>query len=373
MSEMKRIIQVGIGGYGGYYLRYFLDVEELGIESQCTLVAGVDPRAEHSSRYQDLQEKNIPIYADLQETLDNHQVDLVIIATPIHTHLPLTQIALAHGASVLLEKPLCGSLAEADAMQVAEDAAEGFVAIGFQWHYVDPTRALLADMQSGDLGKLQSLKSIALWPRNHDYFNRSTWAGARLAANGAAVYDSPVMNACAHYLYHQLLIIGGGEAASAKLEDQRLMRANDIENFDTAALRYTVGDVEGLFIVSHSIDQQFGPHAVYQFEHAAVHYEIESGWTAHFTNGEKRVYGLPDAHDGYEKIEACLRRLNGEPTATCRIADARQHVALVEQLKDVQIIAAPANSLRKGDDATWVDGLYDQLMDAYTEYRLPNL
>ena len=39
----------------------------------------------------------------------------------------------------------------------------------------------------------------AAWPRYFNYYARNNWAG-KLAMNGTWVFDSPVNNACAHYL-----------------------------------------------------------------------------------------------------------------------------------------------------------------------------
>ncbi len=369
-EEKIKVIQVGIGGYGGWYLGHLFLAKDFEGERNWEFVAGVDPRPESSNHYQSMLDQGIPVYADLSEALEKHSADLIIICTPIHTHLPLTKLALESGANVLLEKPLCGSVAEADALQEAEDAVDGFVAIGFQWHYAQATQDLLADIRAGVLGKLQSVKTVALWPRNHTYYGRAGWAGARQTPDGIPVFDSPAMNACSHYLYYQLLIIGGGEAASAELSDARLMRANDIENNDTTAIAYKSGDVDGLFITSHSIEKRTGPHGEYVFENATITLDEAQCLRAEFNNGETKTYGVPEA--GRQKIEACFDQIRGKESIQCRIADARKHIELIEQLKDVPITEAPSDRVEKNEEATWVSGLYDELLAAYEQGELPD-
>lgn len=51
---------------------------------------------------------------NIAEVLENKKVDIVSIATPVHTHYALAKQALTAGKHVLVEKPLTGSVAEAE-------------------------------------------------------------------------------------------------------------------------------------------------------------------------------------------------------------------------------------------------------------------
>ena len=51
---------------------------------------------------------------NVAEVLENKKVDIVSIATPVHTHYALAKEALTAGKHVLVEKPLTGSVAEAE-------------------------------------------------------------------------------------------------------------------------------------------------------------------------------------------------------------------------------------------------------------------
>ena len=52
-------------------------------------------------------------FAHLSEMLQADCVDAVLIATPTHTHVELTQLCLDAGVHVLVEKPLAPSVAQA--------------------------------------------------------------------------------------------------------------------------------------------------------------------------------------------------------------------------------------------------------------------
>jgi predicted dehydrogenase len=57
---------------------------------------------------------SIPVLADPAEVFRSPDIDLVVIATPNHTHFDLAQRALCSGKHVVVEKPLATTFAEAE-------------------------------------------------------------------------------------------------------------------------------------------------------------------------------------------------------------------------------------------------------------------
>ena len=75
-------------------------------------------------------------YADYRELVADGDVDAVLIANPNAYHAPVTLAAIAAGKHVLVEKPMCMTLAEADAIIAAEAAARGLVVqVGYMRRY----------------------------------------------------------------------------------------------------------------------------------------------------------------------------------------------------------------------------------------------
>ena len=72
------------------------------------------------------------MYPDLGELLAAVEVDVVIISTPIQTHVPLAELALRAGADVLLEKPPAASLAEFEHLLSVIDETGRSCQVGFQ-------------------------------------------------------------------------------------------------------------------------------------------------------------------------------------------------------------------------------------------------
>ncbi len=132
------IALVGLGGYGDIYARMLLTG---AAQHGARLVAGIDPYAERTGNLEKFRQAGIPVYADLASFFGQAKADLVVISTAIHLHAPMTLQALAQGAHVLCEKPVCATLEEYEQMLEAEKRTGKFVAIGYQWSYRAPSRS----------------------------------------------------------------------------------------------------------------------------------------------------------------------------------------------------------------------------------------
>jgi len=98
---------IGMGYWGPNLARNFATADG------CALVMCCDKdrrRLEKTAR----QYPAATMTDSLAEVLDNKTVDVVSIATPVHTHYSLAKSALAAGKHVLVEKPLTGNVAEAE-------------------------------------------------------------------------------------------------------------------------------------------------------------------------------------------------------------------------------------------------------------------
>jgi predicted dehydrogenase len=104
-----RVIKVGLCGHG-YWGRNLL--RTFASDAQLEVVAVSDIRESARERVRRTSTA-IRLYADGTEVIDNPEVEAVAIATPAATHFSLARRALARGKHVLVEKPMCASVAEA--------------------------------------------------------------------------------------------------------------------------------------------------------------------------------------------------------------------------------------------------------------------
>lgn len=167
---MKKVdaILVGIGGYGLNYLREMLD-DTMG---KINLVGAVDPYAENCLYINEVKERNIPVYPDMDSFYAEHTADLAVISTPILFHTDNIITALKNGSHVLCEKPLCADEEEVARIIEARDESGKFVYIGFQRPYSSAIKKLKADILAGKYGEMKSMRQIAMRPRGPWYYGR---------------------------------------------------------------------------------------------------------------------------------------------------------------------------------------------------------
>ena len=359
MKNVK-ILCVGIGGYANVGIGALLEHYGAGYE-----IAGlVDPYPAGSRYLDELKAKGIPLYNTMEEFYAEGSAELAILTTPIHLHTRQILLALSHGTNVLCEKPLSADSADAALINAAAKKAGRFVMIGYQWSYSDAINSLKADILAGLYGAPVLLKTMVLWPRDFAYFKRGTgWAGKLYAPDGTPTFDSIANNAAAHYLHNMLYVTGKiGKARRVATLDADLLRANEIENFDTAVIRFTLeGGGTGLFIASHSTDKANEPCFEYRFERGVVTYSEAQGTVIGRGDFGVKDYGDPFGavtRKFFEAIDACR---NPDYTPPCGVDTSLSHVLAIEKLRDIEIRAVAPTALTDDGTRRYVS-LFDTLL-----------
>ncbi len=93
-------------------------------------------------------------YEDYRRLINRSDVDVVVIATPHHTHAELAIEALQAGKHVLLEKPMACSYAECVAVSEAVRAAKGMFMLGLTHHFISAMMRAKEIVESGSLGPI---------------------------------------------------------------------------------------------------------------------------------------------------------------------------------------------------------------------------
>src|SRR4051812_24144514 len=146
-QKTYRAVLAGTGSIGDAHVRA---VEAtLG---RVKLVAAADLDAKRVSDF--TTRYHIPAtFTDYATMLRETKPDVVIVATPPGQHASMSIAAMEHGAWVWCEKPLCGSLAEADAIAAAEERTRCYTACVFQMRFASSTAHLRDLAESGQLGR----------------------------------------------------------------------------------------------------------------------------------------------------------------------------------------------------------------------------
>jgi predicted dehydrogenase len=372
------IVLSGIGGMGAFFLRELLDRAS---EGRFRIAGAVDPAPERCPYLPELAALGVPVVPDLEMFYARAEADFAIISSPHHFHADQTCTALAHGSDVLCEKPAAASSADLRRMIRARDASGRWAAIGYQWSFSEAIQTLKADILRGRFGRPIRLKCLYLWPRDHVYYTRNDWAGRRLAPTGAPLLDSPVNNAMAHDLHNMFYVLGGSvrESAVPAAIQGELRRANDIENFDTAALRSRTTDgAEILFWASHASRTDSGPVVRYEFERGEVTVEGRGvPIVGRFADGTEWKYGNPDAAP-MKKLWDCLELVGRRESPVCGLEAAASQTLCVEGLQESapEITGFAPDRVRREDPTgwkrTWIEGLDEELRLCYERNALPS-
>lgn len=169
---------------------------------------------------------------------ENPAVDLVVVATPNHTHFPLARAALDAGKHVVIDKPFAVTVAEADAL-IALAAERGRVLTVFhnrRWDGDFLTARRVLD--SGALGEPM------LFEAHWDRFRPAIKPGWRERAGGEGA--GLLFDLGPHLIDQALVLFGQPDAVSADIAVQRPEAQVD----DYFALTFHYGRVRAILSAS---------------------------------------------------------------------------------------------------------------------------
>jgi predicted dehydrogenase len=185
-----RVALVGCGAVSElYYAPALRELERIGLLQVTGLV---DPDSARGARLK----AHFPSawLRDEVTGASGRDVDLAIVASPPRLHATQTIQLLRSGASVLCEKPMATSVAEAEAMVEAAATAQRVLAVGLVRRFLPACQTIRTILSQGILGDLQSFQFIEgatfRWPtQSVAYFQRSAAVGGVLLDIGSHVLD----------------------------------------------------------------------------------------------------------------------------------------------------------------------------------------
>lgn len=355
MAAAVRVALLGAGGFGRIHLER---LARLAGQGRVELVAVADPAGPS-----DLVPPGTPVFPDLDGLLADVAPDVVIVSTPIHTHVPLAVTALRAGAHVYLEKPPAASLAGFEELAAVQAATGLSCQVGFQSlgsRGLDRIAELVAE---GVVGSVVRYEARGLWLRDRKYYARSAWAGRRRDGE-VVIADGVTTNPLSHAVATALRLARLDDASAIAEIVTELYRAHDIEGDDTSFVRVAGRDggapvVAGLTLCAPE-----------QRDALVDVVGTEGRLSFHYTNDRLEIIGA----DGVRTIEH-LDRVDLFENLLDHLADPS--VQLVAPLARTSgftavlqaVLDAPAPSVLGGSDVTWVgegEGAHPVLADIDT-------
>jgi predicted dehydrogenase len=151
-----KMIQVGTGGFGGWWCRNFLPPNVA--DGLVEVVAAVDlnPEAFVNAK-EGLGLRDDQLYTDIRKAFDENKADFCGIVVPPAFHEQVVDIALDHGLNILSEKPIADTL-EAS-VRIAEKVKRAGIKMGVTMsHRFDQDKtSLRRELRSNRHGRLDYL------------------------------------------------------------------------------------------------------------------------------------------------------------------------------------------------------------------------
>ena len=135
---------LGLGQIGRHHARLLQTSERV------EFVGAVDTAGDPYDAVRDAA----PIYASTAELLAAGPLDFAIVALPTAEHLPAVSTLAEAGVNVLVEKPVAGSVVEAEELIAACDRAGVKAAVGHVERFNPALRELRRRMGEGQLGEI---------------------------------------------------------------------------------------------------------------------------------------------------------------------------------------------------------------------------
>ena len=178
-------------------------------------------------------ERGVPAFASLEALLAAVPSDLVSICTPSGLHPQHGILAANAGRHVLTEKPMGISLAAADELVQACDAA-GVQLFVVKQNRLNPAIQLLKRaVDKGRFGRLYMANVTVRWTRPQAYYDAEPWRGTWEFDGGA------LMNQASHYVDLLQWLMGPVESVMAKTATQA--RRIEAEDSGVAVIKFRSG------------------------------------------------------------------------------------------------------------------------------------
>ncbi len=372
-----RAALIGAGGYGGVYVSHLGDLAQQGkVDFAAAVIRHPEKIPDTVNRLKGFGTAIYPS-SEAMYAAEKGRLDLVCIPTGIEFHEPMTREALENGANVLVEKPVAGSVAQAQSMMAAASAhPRQFVMVGFQHVAARELQQIKRVLLSGRLGRVKRIRALGIWPRPDSYYARNDWAG-KICNHGTQVLDSPINNAFAHYLNIALFLAGDKfeVAATPTAIEAELYRARNIETFDSCAVRLqTDSGVEIVELLTHTALRAHEPEIRIDCEAGSVEWQQGGVWAIREASQAILDGGkTPAPHRSM--FEDALARVSDPEVFVCSLPLASMQTRCIEALYrhfEPVTLGAPTVRRRESDGQLSVDGLETLWQAAFDAGKLPH-
>lgn len=175
-------------------------------------------------------------YDSYEKLLSDPEIDVVSICTPSGDHCQQAIMALEAGKSVIIEKPICLSLKDADTLIKLAREKGLSIAIISQSRFTDAAQAIKNAIDSNQLGKIVSASLMMRYSRTQAYYDSASWRGTRDLDGGGILMNQGIhgIDLLCHFL---------GRPASVTGYVKTQLRNIEVEDTACAAVEFRSGAI----------------------------------------------------------------------------------------------------------------------------------
>lgn len=145
---------IGVGYWGPNLLRNFS-----ALPDRCKVVGVCDQRSDRVNLVRNSY-PSLKGYSTDDELIHDAAIDAVVIATPVFTHHRLAKAALEAGKSVLLEKPMTATVAEAEELINIAERKGLTLMVDHTFLYTGAVRKIKELVANGEIGDMLYFDSV---------------------------------------------------------------------------------------------------------------------------------------------------------------------------------------------------------------------
>ncbi|MBI4534356.1 MAG: Gfo/Idh/MocA family oxidoreductase [Candidatus Melainabacteria bacterium] len=146
---------VGCGYWGPILVRNFYENEAVELKYVCDLA--LDKLVKLHRRY-----PTIELTTQYKNLLSDPALDIIVIATPVHTHYELAKQALTANKHVLVEKPMCTTSKECRELIALAKAKGRILMVDHTFVYHGAVRRIKEEIERQELGELLYFDSVRI-------------------------------------------------------------------------------------------------------------------------------------------------------------------------------------------------------------------
>jgi len=156
MPKRLRVAVIGAGSMGRNHARIYSEMDDLD------LVAVADPSRDALTRL--AQRHSVATYTDYRAMLKNEQIDLISIVVPTEQHFSVAHNVLYAGVPLLVEKPICATVAQGAALVALAEERGVLLTVGHIERFNPAIIALKQQLERGALGKIYQIGARRIGP-----------------------------------------------------------------------------------------------------------------------------------------------------------------------------------------------------------------